>query len=136
MNIYGIGASFSHVDVLQNFIENNCVAVGYSEESAPPLFAMQRDIQLGDIIYVKSFTPNKKRLFIKAIGRVEGYPTTSHNISDEHLKDQPCIPVKWLYLGDVIEYGLNSQDYTNNVYSHTLYREYSPNVIKIIMEHI
>ena len=68
MAIFGIGAYYDR-DVSNDFLEQGCACVGWAEGDAPPTHAILRHLRAGDIIFIKSFTPNDG-LTIKAVGLV------------------------------------------------------------------
>lgn len=128
MKIWGIGANWNKSEK-DNFINHSVAAIGYSEDEAPALHAMMSEMEIGDIIYIKSFIPKNSTLKIKAVGRIIGYPYTEAKIFGNNAPKR-SVPVKWVYSGDTEKYELTPADTKYNVYSLTLYREYSPGVIK------
>lgn len=134
MQVWGIGAYWNSAeDQSEFFVRNSVAALGWPEERAPSLCAMMNEMQMGDIIYIKSFTIRTKTLNIKAIGKITGYTYTDDVLFGGRKK---AVPVKWLYTGGVLKYGLTEEDGINNVYSHTLYREYSPGIIRRLNNYI
>ncbi len=115
MAIFGIGASYSGVDVSPKFIKKNLACVGWSEEEAQPLHTLLRHIKIGDIVYIKSHPPSIG-LIIKAVGIV-----TSDELED--CKELGTgIRVKWLWTG---EERLGQFDDKYPVRNITLYEEFS-----------
>lgn len=74
MKIWGMGTCYGgYDDQTSIFIKNKIAAIGWSEDDAVDLYAMIREVEIGDIIYLKSSYPQKGKgriLRIKAIGRV------------------------------------------------------------------
>ena len=68
MAIFGIGAFYDR-DVSGEFLEHGCACVGWAEADAPPAHAILHHLRGGDVIFIKSFTPNAG-LTIKAVGLV------------------------------------------------------------------
>ena len=123
MAIFGIGAYYNR-DVSNNFLEQGCACVGWSEENAPPAHAILRHVRVGDIIFIKSFTPNDG-LTIKAVGLVrEGRVRTFGGLGDG-------IPVRWVWNGEV---RLGRLDDKWPVRTVTIYEEYHPDVQNRVME--
>ena len=71
MAIYGIGAFYGGGigNVTESFLLRNSACVGWEESDAPSLYQLIKYIKVGDIIYIKSKTP-QKGLTIKAVGIV------------------------------------------------------------------
>ena len=115
MAIYGIGASYSNVDVSAKFIKKELACVGWSEKEAQPLHALLRHFKVGDIVYIKAHPP-QIGLIVKAVGVVK---------SDKIKIDKTLgvgIPVKWLWTG---EDRLGKFDDKYPVRNLTLYEEFS-----------
>lgn len=71
MAIWGMGANFSIKDnQLDNFIRENFVCIGWSEQEQPKYYELMKKIKIGDIIYIKSFYITTNPMKIKAIGVV------------------------------------------------------------------
>jgi len=136
MAIYGCGANYNGQDMSLDFIENECVCVGYENEEAPAIYEILRRAKIGDIVYLKSFSPKGSLLTIKAIGI---FDYMDREINSESLIEYPNKlghgrKVKWLVLNEQIKISLSPQDYTYNVYSNTLYEEYSERIAEEILE--
>jgi hypothetical protein len=115
MAIYGIGASYSNVDVSPKFIKKGLACVGWSERDAQPLHAILKHFKIGDIIYIKAH-PAQVGLIIKAVGIV---------ISDELKADKELgtgMSVKWLWTGEERLGKFNDKYPVRNI---TLYEEFS-----------
>ena len=115
MAIYGIGASYSNVDVSPKFIKKGLACVGWSEKEAQPLHAILRHFKIGDIIYIKAH-PAQVGLIVKAVGIVS---------SDELRSDKELgigMPVKWVWTGEKRLGQLNDKYPVRNI---TLYEEFS-----------
>ena len=82
MAIYGIGANFNKTDVSQYFINNNVAGIGWGIKDAPDLHQFIKSLKVGDIIYIKSYSPSAG-LIIKAIGIVKDDDII--NIIDEDI---------------------------------------------------
>ncbi len=131
MKIWGIGAYWDGADDMSEFFVNNSLAaIGWPEEYAPSIHAMANEMEIGDLIYIKSFSIGAKVLNIKAVGKIVGYPYVDTSLFGGEIKK--AVPVKWLYTGDNVKYPLSQAETRNNVYSLTLYREYSPGVIRTL----
>ena len=115
MAIYGIGASYSNVDVSPKFIKKGLACVGWSEKEAQPLHAILRHFKIGDIISIKAH-PAQVGLIVKAVGIVS---------SDELRSDKELgigMPVKWVWTGEKRLGQLNDKYPVRNI---TLYEEFS-----------
>lgn len=134
MAIYGIGAYYD-VDVTKDFLKNNCLCIGYGKGQATSLYEMLSRAKIGDIIYIKSFTPrNKDVLYVKAIGILTG-----SNIEEFYYDNMNSMgygrEVKWLkdFSNQFATINLSAEDKVNNVYSNTMYEEYSVSIFKQLL---
>lgn len=136
MAVYGIGACYDKEDVTKYFVDGNCACVGYSEGDAPSLYEMFRRVKIGDIIYIKSYTPIGT-LSIKAIGYVIG-----KDIEDKKFPNNESMgggrdviwKQKFIDKSEWIKVDLEAKERKNNVYSNTLYEEYSERIIKMLID--
>ena len=123
MAIYGIGAFYGGGigNVTESFLLRNSACVGWEESDAPSLYQLIKYIKVGDIIYIKSKTP-QKGLTIKAVGIV-----FDDQISYRKYEDIPraCRNVKWIWNGEKL-LGKIGDKY--NVRSITLYEEFNLNI--------
>lgn len=96
MAIWGMGANFSIKDnQLDNFIRENFVCIGWSEQEQPKYYELMKKIKIGDIIYIKSFYITTNPMKIKAIGVV----TDTFKNSNSHQGYENCdneVKIKWL----------------------------------------
>lgn len=127
-NIFGIGATYDGKDVSKDFIANNVIGVGWSEQTAPELRFFIGHMAVGDIVYIKSCNFNSN-IRVKAIGRIvdnEVIDDFSINLDDEITFGRN---VEWLYTEP---FSIDKPREKNNVRSNTLYQEFHPEVTKII----
>ena len=66
MAIYAVGAYYDG-DVSDDFIANNIAGPGWSINDAPELHQFVRSLKVGDIIYIKSFSPTSPDIIVKEI---------------------------------------------------------------------
>lgn len=138
MAIWGMGA-FYEEDVSAQFIENGVAFVGWDKKEAPVLHNMLDHIRVGDIIYLKSFTPKNKKLTIKAIGIVTN---AQREVQDLRLKDRlypigKGVTVAWKTPADFREsIEVTERMFKNNVFNNTLYQEYNDEVIDLIFKQL
>ena len=85
MTVWGIGAynKEKKVSRLQEFLDNNCACIGWTEEQAPILYEVLKAVKKDDYIYIKSYYFPKKRLTIKAVGKVKDSKITKKNFQLE-----------------------------------------------------
>lgn len=127
MAVYGIGSYYDE-DVSHHFVRQGVACIGWSRNNAPALYKHMEHIKIGDVIYIKSTSP-QVGFIIKAVGIV---------ISD-NLQASPsghfdnCLPVRCIWQG---EGRLGNVDYKYNVRNNTLYEEYSSNLKKRIIDNI
>jgi len=134
MSVFGVGAYYDE-DVTKDFIEKKCFCIGYEKNVATTLYEMLRRAKIGDIVYIKSFSPRAKdKITVKAIGFITG-----RNIREFYFKNGNSMGygryVKWVR--DFSDYWkeikLSKNDSVNNVYNNTMYEEYSSRIIKEIL---
>lgn len=125
MALWGIGAKWGNDDVSSEFLTNGIIRLGWSKNEAPDLYAMLDEIQVTDFVYIKSFVPNNRMLIIHAVGIVKETVNTNESIKVFWLTDLKENPIK---------ISLNDVKGKNNVYSNTLYKEYSYEIAETIFK--
>lgn len=140
MRVWGMGCKWGKDDQYSDFISNRKAVIGWSMVDAPDLYAMLREVELGDVIYLKSYIGPKKELRIRCVGRVTS--TTKlvvHGTNDVTKKDMKyALGVSWVENFNPFVLSLKEEKYTgkNNVYNNTFYREYNPGIIEDILQYI
>ena len=131
MRVWGIGANWGDEPLKDSFVLNDCLTVGWSKEVAPDLYAMLEEIQVNDIVYIKSFVPKNRIVNVYAVGVV------SKPLDINNQKNSDVI-VEWFadLTKQPIQISLNDVGGKNNVYSNTLYKEYNENIQNKIFEKI
>ena len=136
MAVWGLGSIFKVSpprEVTRDFIDNGCACIGWKENQAPVLYEVFKTIQVGDYIYLKSYSIKYKRLTIKAVGKV----------IDNRIQER--FPKKDLSFGMLVDWTIDFKkttiDFQDNpkflkyyVYPNTLYQEYNPKIIELIKE--
>jgi hypothetical protein len=133
---YGIGAAYSSgtEDYTSTFINKGIACIGWDSKDAPAFHEILRQINIGDIVFLKSFSP-KAGLYIKAIGLVSSSKILQPN-ETEYLgyarevawKFRALKQNQWLWLGRL-------QDKYDFMRGGTMYIEMNPDVqTKIIAE--
>ncbi len=137
MAVYGVGAYYGW-DVTKEFIDKKCFCIGYNKSDATTLYEMLRRAKIGDIVYIKSFSPSaNEKITIKAVGFIIG-----RNIKEFYFNDGQSMgygrEVRWVkdFSDCWQEIKLTKEDSVNNVYSNTMYEEYSSRIIKVILDMI
>ena len=124
MAIYGIGAFYEN-DVSNKFLSKGVACVGWDSDDAPSLHRILKQINVGDLIYIKSHPPDLG-LTIKAVGIV---------VDDEVKPVKGLgtgVGVKWIWRGSKF-IGKMDDKYTP-VRNITLYEEFNPDVQKKVIE--
>ncbi len=135
MKIWGIGANWGDKSMLADFQVKEAVGIGWSEKQAPALYAMMNEIEIGDIVYVKSFVIHSKELKIKAVGEVISNSFEEPNVFGS---DHRTVHVKWKE-GSFDDddsrppHRITQAEFRYNVYLNTLYREYNPKIIEEVL---
>ena len=116
--------AFYDDDVSIDFINRGCACIGHSLKAAPPAHAILRQLRSGDIIFIKSFSPNKG-LTIKAVGLVKDGVPRKYGVLGIG------IPVRWTWKGEDKIGKLNDKWPVRSV---TIYEEHHPKVQTRIMD--
>jgi hypothetical protein len=135
MSVYGVGAYYDQ-DCTKDFVDAGCFCIGYERNDANTLYEMLRGAKLGDIVYIKSFTPRaKNHLYIKAIGFVTGREIEKQQFTNGNDMGYGR-KIKWVkdFSNAVKVMPLRNEDRVNNVYSNTMYEEYSEQIILQIID--
>ncbi|MDL5367298.1 hypothetical protein QSH18_16945 [Xanthomonas sp. NCPPB 2654] len=124
MAIFGIGAYYDE-DVSDSFISGNIAGPGWDCTKAPELHQFIRSLKVGDIVYLKSFSPTSPDIFVKAIGVV----------ADEIIiTNSPLVAtgrnIKWLVTE---QFRIPKPKEKNNVRFNTMYEEFHPSVQSSIL---
>lgn len=136
MAVWGLGSCFKVSpprDVTKEFIKNGCACIGWKEEKAPILYEVFKTIQVGDYIYLKSYSIKYKRLTIKAVGKVIDN-RIQERFPEKDLSFGMLVDWKKDFEKTTIEFYDKPQELKYYVYPNTLYQEYNPKIIKLIKE--
>jgi hypothetical protein len=132
MAIFGIGAYYDgERDVSREFIQNDLAGVGYSEPDAPEIHRYVRSLKVGDIVYIKAFSPSSPDLHVKAIGLIA---------DDEALTAAQTNGlvgigrrVHWVVTDP---FSFPKPHERNNVRANTIYEEFHPAVQQVIIQRL
>lgn len=122
MAIYGIGA-FYEEDMSQEFIANNLAGVGWNSSEAPELHKFIASLKVGDIIYIKSFSPKSPDIIVRAIGIIR-----DNTLIDATTSNNLVFAGRYVIWRDTEEFRIPKPQERNNVRLNTLYEEYHPDV--------
>jgi hypothetical protein len=133
MAVWGIGSFFHGTDnQFDNFIDGNFVCMLWKEDEVPEFYEMMREIQLGDIVYLKSFKRGSNEMHVNAIGIVtDTFKSVNSHIGYENCKNE--IGVRWINKNPTLIIKVNS------IYKQrktTISKEYDKNVIEKIISKI
>jgi hypothetical protein len=130
MAIFGIGAYYEE-DVSQDFIKANLVGVGWAANDAPELHQFMRALKVGDIVYIKAFSPSSPDIIVKAIGIIINDEIRTPANSNDLVS---CgRNVRWF---QTRELRIPKPPEKNNVRANTLYEEFHPTVQSVILQQI
>jgi len=117
MAIFGIGAFYDR-DVSNEFITKGIACIGWNENEAPTLHNILRFLRTGDILYIKSHSP-QVGLVIKGVGIV----------TDNQLNTYPNlgtgVKVKWIWTGYEEIGKITELDDKYNVRNISIYEEFN-----------
>jgi len=129
MAIYAIGAYYEG-DVRDEFIENRIAGPGWPEKDAPELQQYIASLKAGDIIYIKSFPPGSRFIFVKAIGFISDHLLLTKKTDTKGIVSAGR-NVKWVVTE---EFKIRKPKEKNNVRRNTLYEEFHPYVQQAILK--
>ena len=131
MKIWGMGFMYGRCnDKSKEFIKDRKAVIGWSEKEAPDLYAMLREVDIGDIIYLKTYYIKNQAVKIWHIGKVVN---TLNLIGTKY-----ALGVEWIKSFDTpLALSFKEERYKgkNNVYNNTFYREYNPNIIQCVLNY-
>ena len=123
MAIFGIGAHYDGTDdVSGDFITHDVAGIGWPVSDAPELHQLIKTLRVGDIIYIKSFPPASKFIFVKAIGLIR-----DENIVTRRMNNLVEIGRNVLWKVTK-EFQIQKPKEKNNVRLNSLYEEFHPDV--------
>lgn len=107
------------------FWNENVACVGWDKRESPSLHNMIKHIKVGDIIYIKTYQPDRG-LTIKAIGLVvEDNVLRIDNVGDA------CLRMKWVWKGKEL---MGKIEDRYNVRRNTLYEEFNSEVQERVID--
>src|SRR5258708_29102876 len=128
MAVYGIGAMYGGTDdQTDNFIKMGVACIGWPPNEAPAAHAQMASVKAGDVFFIKSYAPTAG-LHIKAVGiATDGM---FRKITDALGWG---VSVRWVPMPeDRIAVG-PVQDHSDYLRRGTLFEEFSPDVIKRVL---
>ena len=133
MAIYGIGCDYSGKYVGNDFYAKGVACIGYGLEDKPYLYGMIKEIDIGDIVIMKSFFQRGG----KQVLRIKGVGVVTDNTLKRVRGLGHGIEVKWLkYNADgLLELEYTKQEFDAGVQRRTtIYKEYNPDICKRIVQ--
>ncbi|MFT6922983.1 MAG: hypothetical protein ACJA1C_001991 [Crocinitomicaceae bacterium] len=127
MAVYGVGAYYDE-DVSQEFIRGGIVGVGWNDNEAPELREYFQSMKVGDIVYIKAAAFGAENITVKAIGLI----SDSVFVRDSNMVSTGR-NVKWLITDRFV---IPRPIERNNVRSNTVYEEFHPEVLRVIIDRI
>jgi len=126
MAIYGVGAYHS-TDITQTFLNQNLIFVGWGINDAPELYQYMRALRVGDIVYIKAYSPRSRFISVKGIGIVTDADSITVNSTGDGRR------VRWI---DSTPFRIPKPREKNNVRNNTIYEEFHPDVQREILNRI
>lgn len=134
MAIWGVGAKFDGWDnKLDSFVNESFWCTGFTQQEKPEIYEMIKNIQIGDIVYVKSLPIKSNIMNVRAVGIV----TESFKNFNSHKGFENCgneIGVKWLITES--NQPLLKEEITDkyiNGRKTTIFKEYNKDIIKRVI---
>ncbi len=123
MAIYAVGAYYGD-DVSDAFIANNIAGPGWTITEAPELHQFVRSLKVGDIVYIKSYSPASPDIIVKAIGVIiDDQVVTIETTPDSVVSAGRNI--NWIVKET---FRIPKPTEKNNVRLNTMYEEFHPSV--------
>ena len=117
MAIYAVGANYDGDDVSGDFIANNIAGPGWSITDAPELHQFIRSLKVGNIVYIKSYSPNSTDILVKAVGVITDDQVIANNLVSAGRN------IKWVVKNT---FRIPKPKEKNNVRLNTMYEEFHP----------
>ncbi len=131
MAVFGMGAIFNGAeDHVQDFIERNIASMGWGAADAPYFHEILRLISIGDIIYLKSYSPTGG-LTIKAVGMVTRAVHIAHLSADDD-EGRASVGVRWIHRADEKVGAVG--DRADFMRRGSLYQEHNPDVQRLVQK--
>jgi hypothetical protein len=132
MVVYGLGCMYGDENVCSDFIKKDLACIGWEPAEKPYIYGIIRDINIGDILVLKSFFQRKGNQVL----RIKAFGFVLNNIIEEDIKLGHCLKVKWIsYKPEGIEdFEFPNEEFDGGVQRRsTIYREYNLEVCKKII---
>lgn len=135
MAIWGVGAKFGGRDSKMNsFIEESFWCTGFIEQEKPKVYEMIKEIQIDDVVFMKSLPLKSSTMNIWAIGIV----TDIFKNTNSHIGFEDCyneIGVKWI-ISNLNQPLLTVEvhDKQINERKTTIFREYNIDIVEKIIK--
>ena len=121
MAIFAVGANYDGEDVSPQFITQSIAGVGWSQASAPELHQLIASLKVGDIIYIKAYSPSSPDIIVRGIGFVRD-AFIHNNVTSNNLI--ACgRNVDWRFKK---EFRIPKPAEKNNVRLNSAYEEFHP----------
>lgn len=131
MAIYGIGAMYDGTDdMTETFLSKGGAYLGWRDQEAPYAHQLLRRIGVGDVIYIKSYSP-QTGLYIKAVGMVM---EPAEPVHDDDLGTR--LGVDWRWVADPLDEPLligKVEDKADFMRRGSLYEEMNPTLQRRIV---
>ena len=123
MAVFGLGSNYEGTDMTEKFVKNKVACIGYEPDETPTLYNVFKSIKVGDIVYLKSKSPNSG-LKIKAVGiatstTLKSYKNLGYGSGVNRIVD--TLPLKEL------------KDDKYNVGCNNIYEEYNDEIIQFLV---
>jgi hypothetical protein len=96
--IYGIEVKYRNDVYIQDFFRPRCMPFGNTGEGHPSVYPQVGDIELGDILYVKTFTENDDAIAVLLVGIVLD-ASTYYGPDDISIPKKPDFHTQWFFQG-------------------------------------
>ena len=131
MAIFAVGANYDGDDVSPQFISQSVAGVGWDHASAPELHQLITSLKVGDIIYIKAYSPSSPDIIVRAIGFIRD-AVIHNNITSNNLV--ACgRNIDWRFKEEL---RITKPTEKNNVRLNSAYEEFHPIVQAQILAHI
>lgn len=132
MALYGIGCKYGDEDVCSDFIKKKLACVGWGPDEKPFFHGILKDIDIGDIILLKSFFQRHGNQVL----RIKGIGIIINNKIQEIEDLGHCLDVKWVSyeVDGLIDLEFPNEEYDGGVQRRsTIYKEYNDDICKKII---
>jgi len=130
-NLWSLRISRGRAGCQPRFRTRGIVGAGWSDEQAPEIHRFLRSLKVGDIVYIKAYSPSAPDLHVKAIGLVASDDLLTAAQTNGLV--QIGRRVRWIVRNP---FAFPKPHERNNVRANTIYEEFHPDAQRTIIDRL